>query len=114
MGAELVALKVVHLQPEAHWDGGMNHDRTAHAKVEAQQLETAQAQVDAVRESAQGSGLKVTALTAKAASVADAIIDCNDRLQGAQRQTLARDVGDFVVKRAADILGIGDLVKHRR
>jgi glutamyl-Q tRNA(Asp) synthetase len=32
--------------------------------------------------------------------VADAIVDCNDRLQGAQRQALARDVGDFVVKRA--------------
>ena len=32
--------------------------------------------------------------------VADAIVDCNDRLQGAQRQALARDVGDFVVRRA--------------
>ena len=32
--------------------------------------------------------------------VANAIIECNDRLQGAQRQALARDVGDFVVRRA--------------
>jgi glutamyl-Q tRNA(Asp) synthetase len=32
--------------------------------------------------------------------VAGASIDCNDRLQGTQRQALARDVGDFVVKRA--------------
>ena len=32
--------------------------------------------------------------------VDDAIVDCNDRLQAAQRQALARDVGDFVVKRA--------------
>jgi len=32
--------------------------------------------------------------------VGDAIVDCNDRLQGAQRQELAHDVGDFVVKRA--------------
>jgi len=29
-----------------------------------------------------------------------AIVACNDRLQGAQRQALARDVGDFVVRRA--------------
>jgi len=32
--------------------------------------------------------------------VADAVIDCNDRLQGARQQALARDVGDFVVRRA--------------
>ena len=32
--------------------------------------------------------------------VADAIVECNDRLQGTQRQALARDVGDFVVRRA--------------
>lgn len=32
--------------------------------------------------------------------VADAVIEFNDRLQGRQRQVLARDVGDFVVKRA--------------
>ena len=32
--------------------------------------------------------------------VADARVECNDRLQGTQRQALARDVGDFVVKRA--------------
>jgi glutamyl-Q tRNA(Asp) synthetase len=32
--------------------------------------------------------------------VGDAQVECVDRLQGAQRQQLARDVGDFVVKRA--------------
>jgi glutamyl-Q tRNA(Asp) synthetase len=32
--------------------------------------------------------------------VADNVLTCNDRLQGAQRQALAHDVGDFVVKRA--------------
>ena len=32
--------------------------------------------------------------------VADARFECNDRLQGTQRQALARDVGDFVVRRA--------------
>jgi nucleotide-binding universal stress UspA family protein len=75
LGAELFALKVVHQQPESHWDGGMNHDRVAHAKLEAQQLESAQAMVAAVREAAQGAEIKVTPLALKASSVADAIIE---------------------------------------
>ena len=75
LGAELFALKVVHQQPEAHWDGGMNHERAAHAKLEAQQMETAQAVVAAVREAAQGAEIKVTPLAVKASSVADAIIE---------------------------------------
>jgi nucleotide-binding universal stress UspA family protein len=75
LGAELLALKVVHLQVEGHWDGALIHERTAHAKLEAQQSETAQAVVAAVKESAQGAGIKVTPLTAKASSVADAIIE---------------------------------------
>jgi glutamyl-Q tRNA(Asp) synthetase len=32
--------------------------------------------------------------------VAGNVVTCRDRLQGAQKQVLARDVGDFVVKRA--------------
>jgi glutamyl-Q tRNA(Asp) synthetase len=32
--------------------------------------------------------------------VDDAVLECRDRLQAPQRQDLARDVGDFVVKRA--------------
>lgn len=75
VGAELFALKVIHLQHDAHWDGGMNHERTAHAKLEAQQAEQALAVVAAVKESAQGAGIKVTPLTAKASSVADAVIE---------------------------------------
>lgn len=75
VGAELFALKVVRQQPEAHWDGGMNPDHAAHARLEAQQVEQAQGLVAAVKESAQGVGLKVTPLTAKASSVADAIIE---------------------------------------
>ena len=75
VGAELFALKVVHLTPEAHWDGGINHDRAAHARLESQQMETAQAAVGAVKESAQGAGIKVTPLTVKASSVADAVIE---------------------------------------
>lgn len=75
LGAELFALKVVHLQAEGHWDGGINYERAAHAKLEAQQSERALEIVAAVKESAQGTGIKVTPLTAKAASVAEAIID---------------------------------------
>ncbi len=75
VGAELFAVKVVHLQHEAHWDGGMNHERAAHARLEAQQAEAAVATVAAVKEAAQGSEVKVTPLTARASSVADAIIE---------------------------------------
>ena len=75
VGAELFALKVVHLQQEPHWDGAINVDRAAHAKQEAQLLETAQAVVAAVKEAAQGTEIKVTPLTLKAGSVAEAIID---------------------------------------
>lgn len=74
VGAELFALKVVQLQAEGHWDGGINYERAAHAKLEEQQTEAAKAVVEAVREAAQGAEIKVTPLTAKAASVADAII----------------------------------------
>jgi nucleotide-binding universal stress UspA family protein len=74
VGAELFALKVVHLQAESHWDGVQVHERAAHARLEAQQAELAAATVAAVKEAAQGSEVKVTPLTARASSVADAII----------------------------------------
>jgi nucleotide-binding universal stress UspA family protein len=75
VGAELFAVKVVHLQSESHWDGVLIHERAAHARLEAQQAEAAQATVAAVREAAQGSEVKVTPLTARGSSVADAIIE---------------------------------------
>ena len=75
VGAELFALKVVHMQAEAHWDGALNHERAAHAKLEGQQTELAQAVVDAVKASGQGAGIQVTPLTVKASSVADAVIE---------------------------------------
>ena len=75
MNAELIAVKVVHLQSESHWDGVLIHERAAHARLEAQQAEAAQATVAAVREAAQGSEVKVTPLTARGSSVADAIIE---------------------------------------
>ena len=75
VGADLFALKVVHLQAEAHWDGALIHERAAHAKREVELTELAQAVVDAVKESAQGTGIQVTSLTVKASSVADAVIE---------------------------------------
>ena len=75
VGADLFALKVVHLQAETYWDGALINERAAHAKLEAQQTELAQAVVDAVKKSAQDAGIRVTSLTVKASSVADAVID---------------------------------------
>jgi nucleotide-binding universal stress UspA family protein len=75
VGAELFALKVVHLQVEGHWEGGLIHERAANAKLEAQQEEAAKALVAAVKESAQGAGIQVTPLTVKASSVAEAVIE---------------------------------------
>lgn len=75
VGAELFALKVVHHQREDHWDGGLLHERSAHAQIEAQQSELAQAVVDAVRASAERAEVKATALTVKGSSVADAVIE---------------------------------------
>ena len=75
VGADLFALKVVHLQTESHWDGELIHERAAHARLEAQQTELAQAVVNAVKEAAQGAGINVTPLTVKASAVADAVIE---------------------------------------
>lgn len=75
VGAELFALKVVNMQAETHWDGALNQERAAHAKLEGQQTELAQAIVDAVKASGQGLGVQVTAVTIKASSVADAVIE---------------------------------------
>ena len=75
VGAELFALKVVHLQPDGHWDGVLIAERATHAKLEAEQVEAAGKIVEAVKESAQGAGIKVTPVTAKASSVADTVIE---------------------------------------
>jgi nucleotide-binding universal stress UspA family protein len=75
VGAELVAVKVVHLRPEDHWDGALLRERGAHAKLEAQQAEMAQAVVDAVKAAAQSAGVQATALTVRGSSIADAVID---------------------------------------
>lgn len=75
VGAELFALKVVQQQAQDHWDGALLHERETHARLEAQQTELAQAVVDGVKASAQAAGVQATALTVKAVSVADAVID---------------------------------------
>lgn len=75
VGAELFALKVVHLQAEGHWEGELIHERALHAKLEAQQTDLAQAVVDAVKASALAAGVQAIALTVKASSVADAVIE---------------------------------------
>ncbi|MDB5943079.1 MAG: universal stress protein [Ramlibacter sp.] len=75
LGAGLFALKVVHLQMEAHWDGELIHERSAHARREAEQTEAARAVVEAVRTAGAAAAVQVTPLTVKAASVADAVID---------------------------------------
>ena len=75
LGAELFALKVVHLRSEDRWDGALIHEHDALVKLEAQQTLLAQNVVDAVKASALAAGVQVTALTVKSASVADAVID---------------------------------------
>ncbi len=75
VGAELFALKVVARQAQDHWDGALLHERETYARIEAQQIELAQAVVDGVKASAQAAGVQTTALTVKAVSVADAVID---------------------------------------
>ena len=66
---------MVHLQPDGHWDGVLIAERATHAKLEAEQVEAAGKIVEAVKESAQGAGIKVTPLAMKASSVADAVIE---------------------------------------
>jgi nucleotide-binding universal stress UspA family protein len=75
VSADLFALKVVHTRAEDHWDGALLRERGVHAKQEAEQAELSQAVVNAVAVAAQAAGVKATALTVKAHSVADAVIE---------------------------------------
>lgn len=74
-GAELVALKVIHLQAEDHWDGALIHDAAAKAEQEKRWAAASQALVDGVKTAAQAAGVKVQAMTEKSNFVADAVID---------------------------------------
>lgn len=74
-GAELVALKVVHLQTGNHWEGALIHDDAAKAAQEQRWTAASQAIVDGVKASAQAAGVKVQAVTEKSNFIADTVID---------------------------------------
>ncbi len=75
VGSELFVLKVVTQHAQDHWDGALLHERETRARLEAQQTELAQGVVEGVKATAQAAGVQATALTVKAVSVADAVID---------------------------------------
>ncbi len=74
-GAELVALKVTHLQREGHWDGQIQRDAAEKAEQETRWSDQSQAVVDGVVASAKAAGVQATALTEKSNFVADTVIE---------------------------------------
>lgn len=74
-GAELVAIKVVHLQADDHWDGALIRDNAARAEQEKRWAAASQAIVDGVKAAAEAAGVKVQALTEKSNFVADTVIE---------------------------------------
>lgn len=74
-GAELVALKVVHLQTGDHWDGALIHDGAAKAEQEKRWTAASQAIVDGVKTAGQAAGVKVQAVTEKSNFIADTVIE---------------------------------------
>jgi nucleotide-binding universal stress UspA family protein len=74
-GAELVALKVVHLQADDRWDGALIHDSAAKAEQEKRWAAASQAIVDGVKASAAAAGVKALALTEKSNLIADTVIE---------------------------------------
>lgn len=74
-GAELIALKVVHLQADDHWDGALIHDEAAKAAQEKRWAEASQAVVDGVKAAAEAAGVKALAVTEKSNFIADTVIE---------------------------------------
>ncbi len=74
LGAELVALKVVPRYPQSYFEGGLALQAAEVERVEAQWASEAQAIVDAVKQAAEGQGVKAKAVTARSDVVSDAII----------------------------------------
>jgi len=74
-GAELVALKVIHLQAEDRWDGALIHDAATKAEQEKRWAAASQALVESVKTAAHAAGVKVQAMTEKSNFVADTVID---------------------------------------
>ena len=74
LGAELVALKVVPRYPQSYFEGGLALQAAEVERVEVQWASEAQAIVDAVKQAAEGQGVKAKAVTARSDVVSDAII----------------------------------------
>jgi nucleotide-binding universal stress UspA family protein len=74
LGAELVALKVVPRYPQSYFEGGLALQAAEVERVEAQWASEGQAIVDAVKNAAEGQGVKTKAVTARSDVVSDAII----------------------------------------
>ena len=97
-GAELVALKVVHLQTDDHWDGALIQDGAAKAEQEKRWSAASQAIVDGVQAAATAAGVKVQALTEKSNFVADTVIDvarktdCDLIVMGKQGESSVEDM----------------------
>ena len=74
-GAELVALKVVHIQNDERWDGALIHDSGARAEQEMRWSEASQAIVDGVASAAQAAGVNAQAVIEKSNFIADTVIE---------------------------------------
>lgn len=79
LGAELVALKVTHLQAQDRWDGQLRPNVAEKAEQERRWSENSQAVVDGVAASAKAAGVQATAITEKSNFVADTIIDVAEK-----------------------------------
>ncbi len=74
-GAELVALKVVHIQNDERWDGALMHDSDARAEQEKRWSEASQAIVEGVASAAQAAGVNAQAVIEKSNFIADTVIE---------------------------------------
>lgn len=74
LGAELVALKVVHRYPRSYFDGGQVMSVDEVDRVETQWNDQALAVVEAVGAKAKAKGVNAQAITVKSDLVAEAII----------------------------------------
>jgi nucleotide-binding universal stress UspA family protein len=74
-GAELVALKVTHLQAHDHWDGQIRQKAGEKAEQEKRWAEASQALVDGVTAAAQAAGVQASGVTEKSNFIADTLIE---------------------------------------
>lgn len=74
-GSELVALKVVLVPAEDHWDGQIRRGAAEKAEQQKRWSAASQAMVDGVKASAAALGVQVTAITESSNYVADTVIE---------------------------------------